>query len=264
MIGQTNLIARLKSYTIATLPHSIILCGDSGCGKHTLVSELSKYFNLDVNYITDNISLESIEDISENKTPAFYVIEANNITEKQQNVILKFLEEPSALVYIIILCESNSQLLETVLNRCVIFEFESYTYQELLQFITDDDVDKNLILTLCNTPGRIKQVNSKTLQSMNDLCLKIIDKIASANYSNTLSISNKINYDKNFDKFDVKVFMNCLLHNILNKYIETPNSLLYKYYNIVNKYSNRLNDSRLNKEMIIEQTLSDLWLESRD
>ena len=263
MIGQERLVARLKSYSIATLPHSILITGEFGCGKHTLVNELRDYFGLDLFYITDNLTLEMIEQISERKLPAFYVIDATNITEKQQNVILKFLEEPSSLVYVIIICENKASLLETVVNRCVSFEFEPYSKETLLSFISDDVTNESLVLELCNTPGRIKLVNSAVLHDMNELCKKIIDKIEIANYANTLSISNKINYDKNFDKFDIKVFINCLMYNLLSEYKEKNNIKLYEYYNIINKYSNRLSDTRLNKEMIIENTLTELWQESR-
>ena len=263
MIGQEKLIKRLLSYSISTLPHSILLVGEYGCGKHTVVDTLKNFYNLDLVFITDSLTLETLEDISTRLTPAFYVIDTTNITEKQQNVILKFLEEPSSLVYIILLCESKTSLLETVVNRCVSFEFEPYTNQELMSFIADDTLNKNLVISLCNTPGRVKAINSAILQDMNDLCMKIIDKIKVANYANTLTISNKINYDKDFDKFDVKVFLNCLMYNIVESYKINQNITLYKYYNIIKKYYNRLSDSRLNKEMLIENTLTELWQESR-
>lgn len=263
MIGQDRLVSKLKSYTIDTLPHSILITGELGCGKHTLVNELKDFYSLDLFYITDNLTLEMIEQVNDRKFPAFYVIDATNITERQQNVILKFLEEPSELVYLIIICESKSLLLETVVNRCVSFEFEPYTKNVLETFITEDVENKELLLSFCNTPGRIKSINSAILKDMNDLCLKIIDKIKIANYANTLSISNKLNYDKDFDKFDTKVFVNCLMYNILNEYKSNKEISLYRYYSIINMYSNRLKDSRLNKEMLIENMLTDLWLESR-
>lgn len=263
MIGQEKLIKRLLSYSISTLPHSILLVGEHGCGKHTVVDTLKNFYNLDLVFITDSLTLETLEDISTRLTPAFYVIDTTNITEKQQNVILKFLEEPSSLVYIVLLCENKASLLETVVNRCVVFEFEPYTRKELRSFITDDSLNIDLVLTLCNTPGRIKAVNSATLQDMNDLCLKIINKINVANYANTLSISEKINYDKNFDKFDAKVFLNCLMYNIIDINSKTTNKKLYSYYKIVNTYSNRMNDTRLNKEMLIENMLTELWQESK-
>lgn len=263
MLGQDKLVTRLTSYTIDNLPHSILITGEFGCGKHTLVNKLKDFYGLDLFYITDNLTLEMIEQVNDRKFPALYAIDATNITERQQNVILKFLEEPSQLVYLIIICENKSLLLETVVNRCISFEFEPYTKDVLETFITDDNLNKELLLSFCNTPGRVKAINSAILKDMNDLCLKIIDKIKIANYANTLSISDRLNYDKDFDKFDTKVFMNCLMYNILNEYKSNKNISLYRYYNIINMYANRLKDTRLNKEMLIENTLTDLWLESR-
>ena len=44
MIGQKRLLNVIDNYTIDTFPRSVILIGDQGCGKHTLV-----------NYISENI-----------------------------------------------------------------------------------------------------------------------------------------------------------------------------------------------------------------
>ena len=40
MIGQQELVNKFNSYTLETLPHTILLLGDRGCGKHLLVKVL--------------------------------------------------------------------------------------------------------------------------------------------------------------------------------------------------------------------------------
>ena len=137
MVGQDKLVAKLKSYSLTTLPHTIMLLGDSGCGKHTLVKELAEYLGLDVIDISNTISLDAILEINSRPIPTIYTIDCSLITERHQNIILKFLEEPSQYAYIFLLCTSKSMLLPTIINRCMIYEFEPYTRDVLSQFLTE-------------------------------------------------------------------------------------------------------------------------------
>ena len=127
MLGQERLQNRLLLSSLNDLPHTILLIGDDGCGKHFLASEMSKHYNLDLIDISDNISLETIEEIMMKPIPAFYLIDSSKITDRQQNVILKFLEEPNQYAYIIMIAKNKSYLLDTIINRCVSYEFETYS-----------------------------------------------------------------------------------------------------------------------------------------
>ena len=64
------------------------------------------------------------------KVPKIYIIDSSTISIKEQNIILKFVEEPLKNSYIIIL--KNSKLLPTILNRCQKWKFEAYSKEELL------------------------------------------------------------------------------------------------------------------------------------
>ena len=55
--NQRKLNAILENLTMSTLPRSLILLGDRGCGKHTLVKELSEKLSLEVVDITDSLTL---------------------------------------------------------------------------------------------------------------------------------------------------------------------------------------------------------------
>lgn len=256
MIGQEALIAKLKSYSIATLPHTMLFVGESGCGKHTLVKELTDYFNIDAIDISDVISLDTINDIFEKTVATFYIIDSSKIDEKKQNIILKFLEEPPVYAYIIVLCENKSMILQTVANRCIDFEFEPYTKTQLRQFMTEDDEH---ILDVCSTPGQVKSLHSGDLKELESLCEKIVTKLNIANFANTLKITNKINLKDEYDKFDIKVFFNMLLITIKNEYAKNHDNKTYLMYNLVSEYKKRLRDSRLNLEMFMNNFLTTLW-----
>ena len=254
MVGQEKLVAKLKSYSITTLPHSILLVGESGCGKHTLAKELADYFNVDLIDISESISLDAINEISNSSTPTFYLIDCSVLTDRHQNIILKFLEEPSMYAYLILLCANKSMILQTVANRCMSFEFEPYTRDVLSQFANDEHV-----LDVCTTPGQVLSLHAGDLIELEKLCVTIITKIDRANYQNTLSIVQKINLKDEFDKFDIQVFFNVLLKTILNKVSAEYDSKLISMYNLVSSYRKRLRDSRLNKELFVENFLTNLW-----
>lgn len=275
MIGQDKLISKLKSYTITTLPHSILLSGETGCGKHTLAKELAEYFNLDLIDISEVISLDTINEIATKPIPAMYLIDCSVLTDRHQNIILKFLEEPSSYAYLVLLCVNKSMILQTVANRCVNFEFEPYSRETLARFITPNivvdpfstDIDgpfstnneSSHILDVCTTPGQVLSLHSGDLGKLEELCETIITKMRKANYSNTLSITQKINLKDEFDKFDIQVFFNVLLQTLLRLIKEKYSIEYVNMYNFIAKFRKRLKDSRLNKELFIENFLTNLW-----
>lgn len=256
MIGQDKLIAKLKSYSIATLHHSIMLLGDKGCGKHTLVTELAKYFNVDVIDISESISLDTITEINNRPIPTFYIIDSSLITERHQNIILKFLEEPTPYAFIFLLCTNKSIVLSTIVNRCLIYEFEPYSKETLSQFVNGDA----RVLDVCTTPGQVLSMHANDLDELQKLCNTIITRIGKANYPNTLSIVKKINLKDEYDKFDIDVFFNVLLKTIYDSVLTNNcDKKLFSLYNLVSNYKKKLQDTRLNKELFLENFLTTLW-----
>lgn len=257
MKGQERLKNKLFSYTLSDLPHSILLLGEEGCGKHTLVRELATNLNISLVDISSSISLDTIEDILVNPIPTMYLIDTSLLTERHQNIILKFLEEPNAYTYIVLIATNKSYLLETVVNRCVVFEFDKYTREQLKYFVKDtQDVDK--ILDVCDTPGKVLSLNNN-LDELNKLCNTIVEKISTANFSNTLSIVNKINTKDEYDKFDFNVFFNVLLLSCYKHFESTNDNKYFDMYKFISNYRKRTRDSRLNKELFLENFLTNLW-----
>lgn len=259
IIGQEKLKQCLNKFSIDTFPHSTILLGTRGCGKHLFANMIaSDILKLNVMDITSNISYEFIEEIYQKALPAVYLIDGTVISEKQQNAILKFIEEPLQTCYVIILCENKTNLLNTVLNRCQVFEFEQYKKNELEKFLKDD-VDKELVLNICNTPGKLLNISNKQLKDCYNLCNTIIDKMSVANYANTLTISDKINYKDNYDKFDVDTFFDTMVFALFNKSkVESNKNILPMYLSTI-EHRKQLRDKRLNKQYLIENYLTDLW-----
>lgn len=263
MVGQKNLLNKLNKYNVDTFPHSALILGEEGSGKHVLSMYIKEnILGLPLLDITENISDEYIDMIYRNPNPAIYLIDMSKMMEKEQNILLKFIEEPLRNAFIILLCENRNNLLNTIYNRCVIFEMEPYTKTELEQFVTSDE-DKELILSVLRTPGKILNTNLSNIRAIYDLCDKMVDKMNVANFSNTLTIADKINYKDEYNKFDINIFFDMLIYTLFNKYLSENNKNIYNMYLLTVNARKRLIDRRLNKEIFVQNFLTKLWKESR-
>ena len=263
MVGQKNLLSKLHKYDINTFPRSVILLGEEGSGKlkmaRYIAEEIIKLPLLD---ITDNISDEYINMIYRNPNPSIYLINMNKMMEKEQNILLKFIEEPMKNAFIILTVRNRNNLLNTIYNRCAVFEMDVYTKEELSQFVTEDE-DKELILSVLRTPGKILNTNLSNIRAIYDLCDKMVDKIHIANFSNTLTIANKINYKDEYNKFDLGIFFDMLIYVLHQKYLNEKNPKIYKLYLLTVETRKRLIDKRINKEIFVQHFLTQFWKESR-
>lgn len=263
MEGQSKLKEILATISIGTFPKSVILLGEEGCGKHTFLKLISDKLELPSLDITDIVSFEYILEIYSRSIPSIYYIDISKFTEKKQNIILKFLEEPPKNAYIIILCNDKSLVLETILNRCIIYEFEAYSKEELEKFIPEN-IDKELVYQLYRTPGQILSANAENINELKTLCENIADKLSIASYCNTLSISNKINYKDEYDKFDIKSFFNMMSYVLLESYKKNNSNLYIEFQKKTVEFKRRFyKDNRLDKEKLFENYLSEMWMLAR-
>ena len=255
MIGQGKLINKINSYTLDTLPHSILLVGDRGSEQDEICKYISNKFNLIILNITDNISLEYINEIYLSTNPTLYIIETASITEREQNILLKFFEEPNPYVYIILVAESKYNLLETIETRSYELILEKYSKEQLEPLAKE----KNLTLKICNTPGQVDIANHTNMYKLYELCKLILEKMSVAAYFNALSISNKINFKDDPDKFDLFLFIKMLgyvlIENHSNKSLE-----MYKELCLLNKKIWIV----LNKKQAFENFITNIWEISRD
>ncbi len=233
MIGQKNLFDRLNNYDINTLPKSNLLIGEYGCGKHSFIKCVCDKFNLEYNDITNELSNEFILDLYSNTQLKLYVIDINELSKKhryinKENAILKFVEEPPLNAYVFILCEYDSQIIDTIKNRCIIWQFSQYTIDELKTFKSFDNIK---VYSLLNTPGKILSSKDEMFYSnLFNLCDTIILKIKKANVSNTLSL------DRHLEIYNIDLFFNALKQVVYDECCKTYTNSLFLKYDLINKY----------------------------
>lgn len=262
MIGQYKLKALLEqSVKENTLPQTILLEGPEGCGKHVLTKKLCSMLEQDLIDITDKLDYDTILQIALNPLKCVYVIDCSNITIRQQNVVLKFLEEPPQNSTVVLLCEDRTKLLQTVQNRCYCFKFDPYFDDELCQFLEPfiDQEKRDLILQYADTPGKVIRLSSEPLQDIVNLCVKVFNSIGAANYSNVLTIPNKFYFtekDKAENNLNFDTFCYVLDMTAVSMYLSAQIS--YSCYQLTHELYNDTFITNINKKQLFEHYLIEL------
>ena len=260
MIGQTKLIQAFSKYTITTLPHTVLLVGQYGCGKHMFVKQLAEKFNLDIVSLDSSITSDELTAYTYSPVAKIYLLDANTISVKQQNKFLKFIEEPHSNSFIIVTAESEALLLPTILNRCLKFNFEPYTLGELKQLPWAPKTADDLVFKLCKTPGQLLDLSDlDKFNALYTFCQSFISKITLANYANFMSIALKINCKDEPTKFDFLSFLKVLSYVAYNYYICDNNELALSIYLLTIKYIPLATNKFLSKESTLIQLLNEIW-----
>lgn len=256
IVGQ-NQLKILLNKDLDSFPHSLLLVGEKGCGKHLFANTFANHFGFDLLDITELLSDEFLMELSLKPSISFCLVDLTKITEKEQNILLKSLEEASNNLYFIIITETLAYTLETVINRCFVEEFVPYSKEELKTFLGTEQ--NETLLQYFRTPGKLLEAQKVDLKSLLNVCNIVLDKTDSINYANLLTAASKINYKDEYDKYDLDLFMSVLIHAARTKYIETNNDLYRKYYMICQSENKKLEDKRLNKQYFMYNLLTSLW-----
>ena len=235
MVGQQILCDLIATLNLDCCPRSLIITGDKGAGKHQIVKLLADHLKISVFDITDNLSASKIDEINFSSSPNIYLIDGDNISIKDQNTILKFVEEPLKNAYICILTTNYSALLPTIQNRCTTWRMAKYSKETLESFINKPL--SSLEYQILNTPGKLL-AGLETLDEGYNLALKIFERLSNASLPNSLTISDKLAFKSEKNKLDLDMFFKLLTVVARDLYIN--NRLSIKAYNLtIDFYNNR-------------------------
>ena len=252
--GQEKICTRIDSLTLDSFPRSLMLVGAKGAGKHLIVEYIAKRFNLREIDITESLDQESIEELYNRVEPYLYLIRANELSVKEENTILKFLEEPLKNSYIVLIAETDIGLLQTILNRCQIWYLQNYTKEFLRTFVTSNEY----VLQIANTPGQVISLCNTSFEDMLQLSDKIIDKINVASVANTLTLSNKIAFKNESDKYDVKLFVDILLQRLVERCKQCTDRRYTSSYLLTSELKKKLSIKNLDYKSLFEGYLVNL------
>ena len=259
VIGQEKLVKALEGYTLETAPKTILFLGQSGCGKSWIANAFAKQLDLEVVIVQPDSTAEKLIEYYQCPINKMYLIDLKDIVEKDQNKFLKFIEEPSKTMNIILMAESTVGILPTILNRCVKYVFEPYTPEQLKQFDWAVNCSEEIAYEICKTPGQLLELSADNLDQALGLCRAIIGSVNKANYANTLSIITKINLKDDAKKIDFKLFFDLMTYAAFDDYKKNNNELSFKIYLYTIRQQAKALNINVAKEAFLLNYLDNIW-----
>ena len=175
------------------LAHAYLFQGPEGIGKKTLASELAKkvlgteklenHPDFQILEIEGEISIESARDfVAKLAFKPFLgakkvaiINNAENLNQQSSNALLKTLEEPNTGTVIILIAGSGRPL-PTIVSRCQVFNFSSFTQTQLREFSEQGKifVDDEIISLSFGSISRLLRLseNKEFLQNEQELMEK--------------------------------------------------------------------------------------------
>ena len=259
VIGQEKLVKALEGYTLETAPKTILFLGQSGCGKSWIANAFAKQLDLEVIVVKPDSTAEKLIEYYQCPINKMYLIDLKDIVEKDQNKFLKFIEEPSKTMNIILMAESTVGILPTILNRCVKYVFEPYTPEQLKQFDWAVNCSEEIAYEICKTPGQLLELSADNLDQALGLCRAIVSSVDKANYANTLSIVTKINLKDDAKKIDFKLFFDLMTYAAFDDYKKNNNELSFKIYLYTIRQQAKALNINVAKEAFLLNYLDNIW-----
>ena len=278
--GQPKVLSYIDSLTIDTLPKSLMLVGEQGSGKHTICKYIANKFNIELEplipeKLDKDTSLiqaikERIDEFYNITSPHMYWIDGSFFVSRgrgELNSLLKLLEEPLPAIYLGFLCETTTNVLDTILNRCYQIKLEYYSRDIMKSFLTENDWPD--IVKVVHTPGQLLSFRKYQPQDVADLYTYFkenIGSMAKASYPNVLSINNKkIDYGEKVDKDDKNIrfaIQDCvlvMLYALKTLYYENKEkSVYYKVFCITDKLYNDLKIFNIDFKPLFEHYLVEI------
>lgn len=153
--------------------HAYLIEGEKGSGRHTLArlitytalcsaeskpcgvcagcKKLDADSHLDFIRIPSDIKAEALREVlndvsiypSEGEKKVYIIDNAERLSVRCQNILLKTLEEPPEFVIFILICRSKQSMLETILSRCMVFSMSPIPADAIERFLKNKYGDRS-------------------------------------------------------------------------------------------------------------------------
>lgn len=262
--GQSSLVNKIDSLNLNTFPHSLLLLGEQGCGKHLISNYISMHLGVEIKTIDNKITAEDVENIMLRPYPCIYLIELDSMLPKAQNSLLKLIEEPLAGTFILGISCNQRNVIPTILNRCQKWYFERYSKEVLSSFIREEKKPlESLLLDIFSTPGQLLEAQDNPVEDILKLADTILSRLSNASLSNVLTISDKIAFKEEKDKFNLNIFIKVLNYKSREYVVNFDQRRYYKMFELISSLSDRLNWS-ISKPRSFDGFLVELWEASKE
>lgn len=222
MIGQELVKSTISKWK--QLPKYIIVEGEIGSGRKTLIRYIASKFDADS--IVVGTSVDDIRSIIQDAQTIFkariYVIDGNNLSMSALNSLLKIAEEPPLNCHIAMTVDSINNALPTLASRAKVLTMLPYTNEEKMLFVKSykkvdtSGIDERAIVDYCNLASNLQMLEDILEYGAEELFEKVstfYDLIWEASASNSLKVTNWLKFKETDEgKIEPKLFLNCLLN----------------------------------------------------
>ena len=260
IIGQTKLVNKLLGYSFNNMPKTILFIGETGAGKQFITKKFTEHLGIDLIELNAQTTSEQLIEYLQSPMQTIYSLNLSEVAEKQQHKFLKFIEEPSTNMIVILRAESEVGILPTILNRCVKLNFEDYTVEQLKQLSWATQVDNPIIYDICRTPGQLLNLAQiDNLAALKEFSINMLRSVKNFEYGPFLGFNCKFNYKDNFKKFDPEVFLNILIKTAYELYLSEASNEMFTIYVYLIERKQQLINKTLSKESFMLNLLDGLW-----
>ena len=257
VIGQHRLVSILNKYEVATLPKTLLFVGPHGCGKQHVAHYLATKLGLPIKALDKDVSAEELTEYTFSTNKTIYLINLDEFTEKQQNVLLKFIEEPSDTVFVVLTTSAPARVLDTIQNRCIRHNFENYSVDELTQ-ILNKTVDPKM-LDIFKTPGKLKMLTERSFVDTLSLANLIVTGARPANYAQFLTIVTQVNFKDLYDKVDLQLLLDAVEYVAFMEFVHSNSEQSRRILEITSTFKQHVTQSTLIKEVLMVNYLLQVW-----
>lgn len=259
MIGQKTLLSIIDS--LHNVPHSIILQGGIGSGRKEVAKYIANKINAKIVYLGNDVnSVRTISNYGVRQKDLIVFENADLMLAGSMNALLKITEEPKENLYIVLTISNLELLLPPLVSRCVKFEMNPYTIDDMNSFLDMQNIPKesnlrDILLTACNNFGQIKDLCKYDIEDYSNFAQKIVDKIALICGGNALKLATLFSMKEDDGKYNIHYVLRLVVKLFYNKFIETKDMSYIECSNATLDALRQLNLITTQKQLVL-----DLWV----
>lgn len=243
-------------------PRFSIFVGQNGSGRRTLAKEVANRLNIPAVVLPD-VKVDTIRSTIDNayKVPYKYMYiipNAENMSTQAKNALLKVTEEPPNNAYFIMTVQNESNLLDTIKSRGMIFRLDTYTPTEIGEYADCDNTeDLKIITSVCEVPGDVDILKKIEPVNFYHYVDSVVENIAVTSGANSFKIAEKINFKDDPEKYDLSLFWRTFMLVCLERVNEEPLKFA-KGVKITSKYLQDLKVTGINKSSLFDTWILDI------
>ena len=278
MIGQKMIKSKASCLIgMGKLPRFCLFTGEEGIGKRTMMKWVAAHMTKanvieypDCKVDTVRTMIKEAHTIT---VPTIFIMaDIHTMSTQAKNAILKITEEPPNNSYFFMSATSESDVLDTIKSRSVVFALQPYSKVELAEYLqTKPNVQlsaetREFILNVSNTIADVEYMLSIDVAAFREYVSTVFEKIEKVSGPNSFKLSDKLALKDEADKYNLKIFFQAFQYLCLQHMIGVPKDEEERFFlgiEITSEVSSELSITGINKQMLVDNWILSIrkaWL----